>query len=158
MGKKKFEEKPYDPIRADLSRELAGVKNAPDPSENSSFVVESPLSQEPGTKAVVPPEPSRSHQRNTLAKRFVLTREEDSELSDFLRRIHRKSGTKVSLSVITRACLLIAQHAEDEILAEIEKSSPNPLPSTHDKLSFAEFEQGWVQTIAAAFRRMSPLR
>jgi hypothetical protein len=120
-------ELPYDPIRADLVREVtAPIRRLPDAPAPR-------LSLTPKPEPV--PEP-------TITKRFVLTRAEDAELNAFLLRLQTASGCKVPLSVIVRAALAILMENEERIAGTAEQIRPQ-LPSTHDRLALGQFEEQW---------------
>jgi hypothetical protein len=132
-------EVPYDPIRADLVREVTG---APRPS------------------AVQPPPPAiprfppatlvESALEPTITKRFVLTRGEDAEVGAFLLRLQNASGCKVPLSVIVRAALANLMEREEAIVRSVSIARPQ-LPSTHDRLALGQFEEQWRQVITSTF-------
>ena len=203
MPKKRFEEMPYNPISADLAREvgMAGrvgeppsapmLTLAPRPatvlprsvtpvpvtpfpdlpptippvappmtdSEASSVaapIVPSlvvPLAQ-PRTPVVAAPMTVNRPPERTITKRFVLTRSEDAEVNEFLVRLQKRAGAKVTASVITRAALWVAMQAEELILAELGAGFPCQFPSTHDCLGQGEFEECWIRCLANAFRRL----
>jgi hypothetical protein len=90
----------------------------------------------------------------TITKRFVLTRSEDAEVNEFLVRLQKRAGAKVTASVITRAALWVAMQAEELILAELGAGFPCQFPSTHDCLGQGEFEECWIRCLANAFRRL----
>ncbi len=159
MPRKKFEEVPYNPISADLAREVAtGVARsspvipfrtdvADDSGRKITHERPQPQPQAEQVKISKQPEP-------TITKRFVVTRDEDSELTEFFLRLQRKAGTKVSLSVVTRALLNIAMQAEEQITAEIGEGFTKALPSTHDSVAYADFEDRWMKCLASALRKM----
>jgi hypothetical protein len=123
-------EVPYDPIRADLVRQVtAPVRRSPD----------TPAPRLTLTPAAPKPEPVAEP---TITKRFVLTRTEDAELNAFLLRLQNASGCKVPLSVIVRAALAILMENEDRIAGAAERIRPQ-LPSTHDRLALGKFEEQW---------------
>ena len=141
MPRKKFEDIPYDPIAADLAREVGATGRGGAAIPVSSPVVElrPERPQSEGSTAIKlerehvttlasrqkAPEPS-------ITKRFVVTRGEDDDLTAFLLRLQKKAGTKVTLSVFTRAALSVAMQAEEQLLAEIGDKFSMELPSTHD--------------------------
>lgn len=132
-------ELPYDPIRADLVRQvIAPVRRAPD----------APAPRLTLTPAAPKPEPVAEP---TITKRFVLTRTEDAELNAFLLRLQNASGCKVPLSVVVRAALAILMEHEERIAGTAERIRPQ-LPSTHDRLALGQFEEQWRQCVAQALR------
>jgi hypothetical protein len=140
MPKKRLDEKPYDPIAADLVREATAPRtkgSAPVP----------PI-------ALVPPKtgPVQSLEVElTITKRFVLTRSEDTEVEAFLLRIQRAARTKVPLGVLMRAALAVVMEAEGKLCAAVEQQMFR-LPSTHDRLALGEFEEQWRQSLVRALR------
>ena len=96
--------------------------------------------------------PASLGSKSEVGKRFSLTRDEDLDLAEFLRRLQRQSGTKVALSLLIRASLTLIMHAEAEMLTQMRKSPPPSQPATHDSLAYAEFEHYRVQLLAEALR------
>lgn len=130
-------ELPYDPIRADLVREVTtSVRRPPEAPAPRLSLTPTPPKPEPV------PEP-------TITKRFVLTRAEDAELNAFLLRLQTASGCKVPLSVVVRAALAIFMENEDRIAAAAERIRPQ-LPSTHDRLALGQFEEQWRGCLVGA--------
>jgi hypothetical protein len=124
-------EAPYDPIRADLVREVTSPARHPP--------VLPPPRMKPRAPTVPVPEPAPEP---TITKRFVLTRAEDAEVGAFLLRLQNASGCKVPLSVIVRAALAILMEREEAILRSAAETRPQ-LPSTHDRLALGQFEEQW---------------
>lgn len=158
MPRKKFEETPYNPIAADLAREVAvGVKSqqvlnvVPLRQEQTPYGGQV-LSQQPQQQELAPVANKRIDP--TITKRFVVTRDEDTELTEFLLRLQKKAGTKISLSVFTRALLNIAMQGEEQILSEIGEGFSKALPSTHDSMAYADFEDRWMRCLGSALRKM----
>jgi hypothetical protein len=130
-------ELPYDPIRADLVREVTtSVRRPPEAPAPRLSLTPTPPKPEPV------PEP-------TITKRFVLTRSEDSELNAFLLRLQNASGCKVPLSVVVRAALAILMENEERIAGVAEQIRPQ-LPSTHDRLALGQFEEQWRGCLVGA--------
>lgn len=162
MPKKKFEDTPYDPIAADLAREVGATGRSGDAAlslspmttraEKPQFIGNAVVKLEkhnhfmPQTKTKAP--------ERTITKRFVVTRGEDDDLTAFLLRLQKKAGTKISLSVLTRAALGLAMQAEEQLLAEIGDKFSMELPSTQDPIAQAEYEDRWMSALANAFRKM----
>jgi hypothetical protein len=131
-------EVPYDPIRADLVRQVtAPVRRSPD----------TPAPRLTLTPAAPKPEPVAEP---TITKRFVLTRTEDAELNAFLLRLQNASGCKVPLSVVVRAALAILMEHEERIAEMAEQIRPQ-LPSTHDRLALGQFEEQWRSCLVGAW-------
>lgn len=132
-------EVPYDPIRADLVRQVTSlIRRSPD----------APAPRLTLTPAAPKPEPMAEP---TITKRFVLTRTEDAELNAFLLRLQSASGCKVPLSVVVRAALAILMENEDRIARTAEQVRPQ-LPSTHDRLALGQFEEQWRGCLGEALR------
>ena len=124
-------EAPYDPIRAELVRE---VTSAARPSPKLP-----PPRLAPRTPPVAHTDPAPEL---TITKRFVLTRSEDAEVGAFLLRLQNASGSKVPLSVVVRAALAILMEREEAIVQTAAQVRPQ-LPSTHDRLALGQFEEQW---------------
>ncbi len=130
MPKKRFEERPYDPISADLVRDAT----AP------------PISLVPVRAAVVAPD---VQVERTITKRFVLTRSEDADVEAFVLRLQRAARTKVPFGVVLRAALAVVMEAEAQLCATVEQQTFR-LPSTHDRLALGEFEDQWRRSLQTA--------
>src|ERR1043166_7943686 len=98
MPRKRFEETPYDPIAADLMREVAAAGRvlptipvtSPAPVESialGSRVVSLVPPKSPATTIVPATEP-------TITKRFVITRTENQDMNEFLLRLEQRAKTK----------------------------------------------------------------
>ncbi len=165
MPRKPFEEQPYNPIEADLARDAAALGR---PLADVQGHVLTHLEASPRGALIEHPRAKRNQTKLSLpttlapksevAKRFSLTRDEDLDLDEFLRRLQRQSGTKVALSLLIRASLTLVMHAEAEILTQMRKSPPPSQAATHDSLAYAEFEHYWVQLLAEALRNTRPMR
>lgn len=144
MPKKRFDERPYDPISADLVRDVTAMKSTgPGPRSAQPTMAliaarTAPLSQPPGQAEL------------TITKRFLLSRGEDAELNAFLLRLQQSARTKVTLSVLVRASLAVVMESEEALCAAIERQTFR-LPSTHDRVALGEFEERWRQSIISAF-------
>lgn len=136
MPKKRFEERPYDPISADLVRDATAVQTRPSPPQPAIALVPA---KTPLPKAAVSGEP-------TITKRFVLSRSEDAELNAFLLRLQQAACTKVPLGLLVRAALAVVMGAEAKICAAAERQTFR-LPSTHDRLALGEFEDQWRKSL-----------
>lgn len=134
MPRNRLQERPYDPISADLVRDVT----------TAGRFRSVPVGERP------PPRTSLTTPVPTITKRFVLTRAEDVELNAFLLRLQESSGTKVSLSVLVRAALTVVMGAEARIFAQVADVSMDQ-PSTHDRLALGEFEDFWKRSLAKAF-------
>src|SRR5262245_42881923 len=131
MPRKPFEDQPYNPIEADLARDAAaparplvgGQDHALFHGEapTGGTIIEHPRAKRNQAKLTLP---ASLGSKSEVGKRFSLTRDEDLDLAEFLRRLQRQSGTKVALSLLIRASLTLIMHAEAEILTQIRKSPP----------------------------------
>ena len=170
MGKKKFEQQPYNPLEAYLMRGVARVGREPAPAledtapalEVSPKVVELPTAARPPAPRPGKRKPGRSMLREQpqvtkrserfVAKRFELTRDEDAEFEAFISRIQAASGVRVPVSVLLRACCTLLQQGENALTAEVERAPFRGLPSTGDDLGYGEFEDRWTQLVRTALR------
>jgi hypothetical protein len=165
MPRKPFEDQPYNPIEADLARDAAALTHplaggqahtlSHGKVSTGGAVLPHPRAKRDQAKLTLPASPGS---KSEVGKRFSLTREEDLDLAEFLRRLQRQSSTKVALSLLIRASLTLIMHAEAEILTQMRKSPPPTQPATHDSLAYAEFEHYWVQLLAEALRNTRPSR
>ena len=173
MPRKKFEETPYDPIAADLMREVAAGGGAAltmastIPAHPSAFVAPSPppVNRPRAAPALAAEVEPQQHQRSpepTITKRFLLTRGENEELESFLLRLQKRAGTKVTLSMFTRALVNVVMQAEEQLLVEVGEGTPRRFPSTHDSIAQGAFEEWWMRCLANALRKLprvgGPLR
>jgi hypothetical protein len=164
MPRKRFDDKPYNPIEADLARDAASIDQRRPASNEAPIVREGPavIELENGYKRSQHSRSSGgrlvSHSsKSEVAKRFTVTVDEDQDLTAFLQRLQRQSGTRVALSLLIRAGLHLMMQAETDIVSQMRKSPPPRQPATHDSLSYAEFEQYWTQLIGEALRHTPPL-
>lgn len=165
MPRKKFEGTPYNPIATDLARDVAATGRGGDLRAlqpiSSVITLGSERLQSVGSTALKTEEPSISIPsaapklpEPTITKRFVVTRSEDEELIDFLLRLQKKAGTKVTISVFARAAVNVALQAEDQILSEIGEKFPLQFPSTHDSIAQGEYEECWMKVLINAIRKL----
>lgn len=164
MPRKRFDDRPYNPIEADLARDAAFIDQHRPDRNKIPLVREQPTvadlenghrrpqhARNPGVRSAS--HPSKSE----VAKRFTVTVDEDQDLTAFLQRLQRQSGTRVALSLLIRAGLHLMMQAETDIISQMRKSPPPRQPATHDSLSYAEFEQYWTQLIGEALRHTRPI-
>ena len=138
MPKKRLDEKPYDPITADLVREATSPRTR-------GAVPVPPI-------ALVPPRAGRAPSQvvePSITKRFVLTRSEDTDVEEFMLRLQRAARTKVPFGVVLRAALAVVIEAEAKLCAAVEQQTFR-LPSTHDRLALGEFEDQWRRCLGTA--------
>lgn len=162
MPRKLFEESPYDPIAADLMREVAvggrGDMARVVTSPPRSLVESSPpLLNLPRAIPAVPviADTSAPHTPEPpITKRFTLTRSENEELDAFMLRLQKRAGTKVTLSMFTRAVINVAMQAEEQLLAEVGEGVPRRFPSTHDSIAQGAFEEWWMRCLGNALRKI----
>ncbi len=140
MPKKRLDEKPYDPITADLVREATSPRTrqaVPVPP----ITLVTPMIGQPPSQVVEP----------TITKRFVLTRSEDADVEAFMLRLQRAARTKVPFGVVLRAALAVVMEAETKLCAAVEQQTFR-LPSTHDRLALGEFEDQWRKCLVRSLR------
>jgi len=137
MPKKRLDEKPYDPITADLVREATSPRTR-------GAVPVPPIALVPTRTGQAPPRVVEP----TITKRFVLTRSEDTDVEAFMLRLQRAARTKVPFGVVLRAALAVVMEAEAKLCAAAEKQTFR-LPSTHDRLALGEFEEQWRACLQA---------
>lgn len=138
MPKKRFEERPYDPISADLVRDATAGARRPVPVATGIALVATRPRAEPPSEA-------------TITKRFVLSRSEDAELNAFLLRLQQAARAKVPLGLLVRAALSVVMETEAELCATVGRQTFR-LPSTHDRLALGEFEEQWKSVISSALQ------
>ena len=142
MPKKKFDERPSDPISADLVREATAVRaHPPRPAPSIALVSPRPLPM------ATQPEPEP-----TITKRFVLTRSEDADVEAFLLRHQRSARTKVPLGVLMHAALALLMESEANLCAAVEKETFRML-STHDRVGLGVFEEQLRRCLPAGLSR-----
>lgn len=146
MPKKRFEERPYDPISADLVRDVTAMKST-SPGNRSS---QPPMAVIAARAA--PVSQTADQAELTITKRFLLSRGEDAEMNAFLLRLQQSARTKVTLSVLVRAALAVVMESESKIREELEQQSFR-LPSTHDRLALSDFEDRWRRSLQGALLR-----
>lgn len=136
MPKARTQSQPYDPIAADLVRDVTAHGR---------------LGLAPRRRNGVP-DPVEPPVEPTITKRFQLTRSEDAELNAFLLRLQTASGSKVSVSIIVRAALAAVVDAEPS-LRENLSGRRFRLPSTHDRLGLGEYEEIWKGVLRESLRK-----
>ena len=146
MPKKRFDERPYDPISADLVRDVTAMKS----SGQRTISAQPPIA--PGAPRVAPITQPPGQAEPSITKRFLLSRGEDAELNAFLLRLQQSARTKVTLSVLVRAALAVVMESESKIREELEQQSFR-LPSTHDRLALSDFEDRWRRSLQGALVR-----
>ena len=169
MPRKRFDDDPYNPISVDLARDVA-TAGRPSPTTQPAIRAHEPRATdthkemfEAGARRsdirpsspqhslkLPPPPPPRDL---TITKRFVLSRDEDDALNEFLLRLQKRVGTKVPLSVVVRAAVAVAMQSEHSLHEQL-KDWPIRFPSTHDQLGLAAFEAEWIRCLTSAIRRL----
>jgi hypothetical protein len=134
MPRKPFTEIPYNPIAADLAREVAATGRGP------------------VTAAAQPAAALPRRGEPTVTKRVVMTRKEDDDLNLFLLRVQAQAGARVPFTLLARAALSLLQHAEEQIIEELR--TPFSYPATGDRLAQGDFEHQWTRCLARALRRL----
>jgi hypothetical protein len=135
MPRKPLAETPYNPIAAELAREVAAAGRGP-------------------VRAGLPPGNFASSRRAvpTVTKRVVMTCKEDDDLNLFLLRVQAQAGVRVPFTLLARAALSLVQHAEEQIMEEL----PMSYPETGDHPGQGDVEQQWTRCLARALRRLPP--
>ncbi len=147
MPKKRFEERPYDPISADLVRDVTAMKS----SGQKGFLAQNPIAVI-STRTAAPISQPAGQAEPTITKRFLLSRGEDAEMNAFLLRLQQSARSKVTLSVLVRAALAVVMESESKIREELQQQSFR-LPSTHDRLALSDFEDRWRRSLQGALLR-----
>ena len=153
MPRKSYEETPYDPIAADLAREVAAAGRKPTFAVSPAARLETKADAAAGETKPVPRTLPRKVEPN-ITKRCALTRKEDDDVSAFLLRLQVQAGTKVTFSVMVRAALTVIMQAEEQLLREVLDRFPQGFPSTHDSVGLGEFEDRWSRCLARALRKL----
>lgn len=128
--------------------------------ESPAAVLEPPLAETPNPRS----RPKKKKAQVTAAterqvvKKFHLTAAEDGDLTDFINRLHKASGTKVPLAMLIRCCLSSLMRAEAEVHGEVRREPPPKQAATHDSTAYVEFEDYWGHVISGALSKMKPLR
>lgn len=183
MGKKNFVED-YDPLRAHLTRDkerasaatLAAAPatrvHAPEPepplelprreSGGGGGPERQPASALPArVGTVAQPKKATSPVAREEASAFVevsprvkCSQAAFQDLEDMLSNLHRATGSQVHYSIATRALWALLVTAEAQVLEELKKANLGRLPSTREKLAYAEYEDRVKQAFAQAFRKL----
>jgi len=171
MPKRPTQEIPYDPIKADLARDVAATGRQtvlPIPAHSiqpTAIVPPSVVDRGPTYPApmrmggavealrpkAAPTQPAASGS-TLVTKRFVINRTEEGDLGSFLIRLQQQSAARLSLSMLVRALLNLAMQAEEKIAAELVQYHFRS-PSTVDRLAMSEFEDLWQNCLGKALRR-----
>ena len=156
-ARKALAETPYDPIAADLMRQVL-VATPPAPPTSSPVPI-------PLVHTIVPVLPDKTtltpacwprSPGASITKRFVLTPSDHEKLDAFLFRLEQSAKTQVPFSVVMRAMLSLIMQAEKDLLVGLAQGFPVTLPSTHDSSAQASFEQAWISHFAQAmFSRLA---
>lgn len=153
MPRKQYEETPYDPIAADLAREVGAAGRVSFTKPPPTPVVEIRTVAKTEMSTQFPRTLPRKVEPN-ITKRCLLTRKEDDDFNAFLLRLQTQACTKVTFSVIVRAALHAVMQAEEQILREIGDRFPQEFPSTHDSVGLGEFEDRWSRCLVRALRKL----
>lgn len=157
MPRKPFEDTPYDPIAADLVREVVAARKPPAVAVTSLVTSGGSEGARPVISLVAAAEiPNVDHKNPepAITKRFLLNRSENEDLEGFLLRLQKQAGTKVTLSMFTRALLNVVMQAEPALLAEVGQGRPRRFPSTHDSIAQGIFEDWWIRCVTNALRTL----
>lgn len=174
MGKKNFVED-YDPLRSQLSRDLEKV--APPPTQRQPVRAEPPRPEprsEPRQPIVeLPTErpaaggggrteravrrvqaPAADAAGVEVSPRIKVSQAAFQDLEALLTNLHRATGSQIHYSIATRALWGLLVQAEAQIQDELGRAQLGRLPSTREKLAYAEYEERVKQAFAAAFRKL----
>ena len=157
MPRKPFEDTPYDPIAADLVREVVTARKQSSPVITPRATAGNLEGSRPSISLVTAPETLGVDHKNpepAITKRFLLNRSENEDLEAFLLRLQKQAGTKVTLSMFTRALLNVVMQAEPALLSEVGQGRPRRFPSTHDSIAQGVFEDWWIQCVTNALRTL----
>lgn len=175
MGRKNFVEN-YDPLRSHVSRDdekraasataaAQGPQTSPLAAEQRSL---SGGGEEPLPRAPVSvPRPSAPTPRRAplpvqdlfasggeVSPRIKVSGAAFQDLETMLSNLHRTTGSQVHYSIATRALWGLLVLAEAQVLEELKKMNLGRLPSTREKVAYAEYEERVKQAFAQAFRRL----
>lgn len=108
-----------------------------------------------------PRPPSQTLTQNTAAldrvevsPRLKVSQAAFQDLETALKNFHRATGSQIHYSIATRALWGLLIQAEAQVLEEFRKHPLGRLPSTRDKLAYAEYEERVKQVFAQAFRKL----
>lgn len=76
------------------------------------------------------------------------------DLENALANFHRATGSQIHYSVATRALWGLLIQAEAQIQEELRKNPLGRLPSTRDRLAYAEYEEKVRLAFGLAFRKL----
>lgn len=169
MGKKNFVDENYDPLRAQLSRDETRQASPPPPAvvapvprpEAREPVVELPA-RRPSIggggelqKRERRPEPVAADAASIeVSPRIKVSQAAFQDFEAMLTNLHRATGSQVHYSIATRALWGLLVQAEAQVQEELRKAALGRLPSTREKLAYAEYEERVKQAFAAAFRKL----
>ena len=92
--------------------------------------------------------------RTEVSPRLKVTQAAFQDLETALANFHRSTGSQIHYSIATRALWGLLIQAEAQIQEELRKRPLGRLPSTRDKLAYAEYEERVKQAFAQAFRKL----
>lgn len=170
MGKKKFEDDSYSPIKADLLREAAAVPTravaepevAPPVVDSKVAVEEPPVSRAAPEKVVSIEKPRRKRRPKKVdnvrvgrlsdgpTKRIRVSPEENRQLKGFLARVFDVTDSTVNLSMLSRAGWELAMELEQAFLMALQREPLGDLPSTQDEVAYAAYQAGVKKALRAA--------
>lgn len=155
MGRKNFVED-YDPLRAHLTRDS---ERAASPPKQAPVVPAParPAPTPPAARGVAPQrreEPTADAPSVEVSPRVKVSQAAFQDLEMMLSNLHRATGSQIHYSIATRALWGLLVQAEAQVLEELRKAGLGRLPSTREKLSYAEYEEHVKQAFARAFRKL----
>ncbi len=115
----------------------------------------------PTAKAEPKKEPAPRNGERLPTRTAQFDRDFNRELTSCLQRIGQHAGlTGLPYNVSARIASMAFQHAEAQIIEEIERSGEldklGTRPANQDEAALAEWEDLWTKTVFAAWRRMRP--
>lgn len=98
--------------------------------------------------------PISDFDRTEVSPRLKVTQAAFQDLEAALANFHRATGSQIHYSIATRALWGLLIQAEAQVQEELKKHPLGRLPSTRDKLAYAEYEERVKQAFAQAFRKL----
>jgi hypothetical protein len=170
MGRKSFINEKSGPLQTQLARdeerrlrarnEAAAAPSAPPAIEGkpiAASVVPRPITSariDAPRPEPAAPLPKQSFEDVEVAPRIKASQAAFNDLETTLRNLHDTSGSKVHYSIATRALWSLLVRAEAQILEEVRRHPLGKLPSTRERVKYADYEERVVNLIAAAFRKL----
>lgn len=157
MGRKNFVTEDYDPLRAHLTRDSERTAPASKQTAPAAPPPARPSPAPPVVRVVAPQrreEPAVDAPAIEVSPRVKVSQAAFQDLEATLSNLHRATGSQIHYSIATRALWGLLVQAETQVLEELRKASLGRLPSTREKVSYAEYEEHVKQAFARAFRKL----